>query len=151
MTHPQTNRLLTYFAFLLVDSLYLCQFITCIFLNKGWGDLNVSQIIFRGHLFIQSIVELKSWTNNSIYSCYPEPWNSEKISGSGSGRKKRVRAGSGSGYPSGPAYDYHIIILWPLPWWIQIRTCLFQSRNRLVTEISTLTVTFGKKSCIKSK
>ena len=38
--------------FLLVDSLYLCQFITCIFLNKGWGDLKVSQIVFRGHLFI---------------------------------------------------------------------------------------------------
>ena len=47
------------FSFLLVDSLYLCQFITCIFLNKGWEDLKVSQIIFRGHLFIQSIVELK--------------------------------------------------------------------------------------------
>ena len=40
-------------------SLYLCQFVTCIFLDKGWGDLKVSQIIFRGHLFIQSKVELK--------------------------------------------------------------------------------------------
>ena len=27
------SYLFTYFAFLLVDSLYLCQFITCIFLN----------------------------------------------------------------------------------------------------------------------
>ena len=35
------SYLFTYFAFLLVDSLYLCQFITCLFLNKVWGDLIV--------------------------------------------------------------------------------------------------------------
>ena len=43
----QTNRLLTYFAFLLVDSLYLCQFITCLFLNKVWGDLIVFHNLLR--------------------------------------------------------------------------------------------------------
>ena len=43
------------------------------------------------------------WTDNSIYSCYPKPWNSEQNSGSGSGRKKK--SGSGSGYSSGPVQN----------------------------------------------
>ena len=47
ITPQQTNRLLTYFAFLLVDSLYLCQFITCLFLNKVWGDLIVFHNLLR--------------------------------------------------------------------------------------------------------
>ena len=33
--------------FLLVDSLYLCQFITCFFLNKVWGDLIVFHNLLR--------------------------------------------------------------------------------------------------------
>ena len=37
----------TYFAFLLVDSVYLCQFITCLFLNKVWGDLIVFHNLLR--------------------------------------------------------------------------------------------------------
>ena len=41
------SYLFTYFAFLLVDSLYLCQFITCLFLNKVWGDLIVFHNLLR--------------------------------------------------------------------------------------------------------
>ena len=41
------SYLFIYFAFLLVDSLYLCQFITCLFLNKVWGDLIVFHNLLR--------------------------------------------------------------------------------------------------------
>ena len=40
------SYLFTYFAFLLVDSFYSYQFITCLFLNKVWED----QIVFHNLL-----------------------------------------------------------------------------------------------------
>ena len=73
ITPQQTNRLLTYLAFLLVDSLYLCQIITCIFLNKGWGAKNPGLII----------AYIAATLNPEIL---------KKNSGSGSGRKKKFRS-----------------------------------------------------------
>ena len=94
------SYLFTYFAFLLVDSLYLCQFITCLFLNKVWGDLIVFHNLLRTSFHPEHcgaknpgliMAYIAATLNPEILKNFPGPV-----------RVGKKKSGSGSGYPSGP-------------------------------------------------
>ena len=98
------SYLFTYFAFLLVDSLYLCQFITCLFLNKVWGDLIVFHNLLRTSFHPEHcgaknpgliMAYIAATLNPEILKNFPGPVRVGK---------KKVRVGLGSGYPSGPGH-----------------------------------------------
>ena len=94
------SYLFTYFAFLLVDSLYLCQFITCLFLNKVWGDL----IVFHNLLRTSFHPEHCGAKNPGLIMAIAATLNPEiqkKDSGSGSGRKKKSGLGRVAGTRQG--------------------------------------------------
>ena len=87
------SYLFTYFAFLLVDSLYLCQFITCLFLNKVWGDLIVFHNLLRTSFHPEHcgaknpgliMAYIAATLNPEILKKFPGPvWVGKKKSGSG--------------------------------------------------------------------
>ena len=95
------SYLFTYFAFLLVDSLYLCQFITCLFLNKVWGDLIVFHNLLRTSFHPEHCGAKNPWLimayiaatlNPEILKNFPGPIRVGKKK-SGSGRVAGTRQG----------------------------------------------------------
>ena len=100
------SYLFTYFAFLLVDSLYLCQFITCLFLNKVWVDL----IVFHNRLRTSFHPEHCGAKNPGLIMAYKAATLNPEILKNFPGlvrEGKKVWVGSGSGYPSGPGSEIH--------------------------------------------
>ena len=102
--------LFTYFAFLLIDSLFLCQFITCLFLNKVWGDLIVFHNLLRTSFHPEHcgaknpgliMAYIAATLNPEILKNFPGPVRVGKKK-SGSGRVAGTRQGLAiwQGFPS---------------------------------------------------
>ena len=91
------SYLFTYFAFFLVDSLYLCQFITCLFLNKGWGDL----IVFHNRLRTSFHPEHCGAKNPELIMAYIGATLSAEILKKISGPVRVVKKKSGSSRVAG--------------------------------------------------
>ena len=107
------SYLFTYFAFLLVDSLYLCQFITCLFLNKVWGDLIVFHNLLRTSFHPEHcgaknpgliMAYIAATLNPEILKKFPGPVRVGKKK-SGSGRVAGTRQGLSTTKQTQPLLD----------------------------------------------